>query len=54
MVVLLGTSLAVVVWALFLNQLTSFLLTFSSSAVWILVILIMAIVAFVKLQNRNV
>ncbi|RXJ58200.1 small multi-drug export protein [Candidatus Marinarcus aquaticus] len=53
-VVLLGTSLAIVVWALFLNQLTSFLLTFSSSAIWILFILIIAIVAFIKLQNRNV
>ena len=52
-VVCLGTSFAIVLWALFLNELTSFLLTFGSSAIWILFAIIVAITLMLKLQKDD-
>ncbi|WP_419771093.1 MAG: small multi-drug export protein [Candidatus Marinarcus sp.] len=52
-VVTLGTSFAIIIWALFLNELSSFLLTFGSSAIWVLLLIIVAVTLLLKLKRKD-
>ncbi len=51
--VILGTSVAIMVWAYFLNELTSFLLTFGSSALWVFFIVILLVILILKLNRHT-